>query len=126
MSSKRAMALPNIHNPEDFAELMRRIENLKSDSPRRWGKMTPSQACVHLCDAVRAAMGELSFRWKGNFLTKWVGRTFFLSSRPWPRSLPTAPELMQTRPHEDFEVNRRMLMETLRRAVQKGTEGDWG
>lgn len=120
------MSLPNIHHPKEFAELKKRIENLKSDSPRRWGKMSPSQACVHLHDATRAALGEVTLKMKGNFFMEWIGKTFFISRRNWPKSLPTAPEMLSTPVSEDFEANRRLLLETLERAVIKGKTTDWG
>jgi hypothetical protein len=72
-------------------------------------------------------MGETTVSMKGNFILQWIGRTFFLTARPWPKSLPTAPEFIVKSPPGEFERNRDLLIESLERAVQKGkTDEPWG
>lgn len=40
------------------AELIRRLQALRPDSERRWGRMTPPQMVCHLADACRMALGQ--------------------------------------------------------------------
>ena len=90
----------------DKAEILRRLQNLRLDSPRRWGRMTAHQTVCHLADANRVALGQMSVSmytpWWSRTLVKWVALRVPL---PWPSGIPTRPELDQasgagTRPAE--------------------------
>jgi hypothetical protein len=44
---------------EDAREVVRRIQTLRPDSQRRWGRMSAHQMVCHLSDSCRMAAGEL-------------------------------------------------------------------
>ncbi len=44
---------------EDAREIVRRLQALRPDSPRQWGRMSAHQMVCHLNDACRMATGEL-------------------------------------------------------------------
>lgn len=41
-----------------LAEIQQRLEQLRPDSERLWGKMTPAQMLAHCNEAIRMAEGE--------------------------------------------------------------------
>ena len=50
--------MKNLFDREQAAELTERIERLRPDSPRQWGKMTPAQAMAHCAAAMEWAVGD--------------------------------------------------------------------
>jgi hypothetical protein len=81
----------------DKVEILRRLETVRSDSARRWGRMSAHQMVCHLADAFRVAIGELAVSravtlgWRA---AKWPA---LYAPLPWPPGIPTRPELDQTR-----------------------------
>jgi hypothetical protein len=80
----------------DKAEVLQRIAALRSNSARRWGRMTPHQMVCHLMDAYRLMTGERpARRIRGPIpgpVVKWIALYVPLA---WPRGIPTAPEADQ-------------------------------
>jgi len=78
------------------AEITQRIQTVRPDSPRAWGKMTPNQMICHLADSFRGTMGEKPVSMRTNLfrstVMKWGGLYLPL---PWPHGLPTMPEMDQ-------------------------------
>jgi len=107
----------NLSVGKDKAEICTRLDTIRFDSARRWGKMTPHQMICHLCDAFRGPLGERSIApvmgVRGRTLLRW----FALSTPiPWPHGLTTTPEVNQqiggTSPVEfgtDVQELRRLL-----------------
>ena len=85
-------------NPADTSSLIRRLHNLRSDSRRRWGRMSAHQVVCHLADSKRVALGQITVStytpWWARTLLKWVALGIPL---PWPSGIPTRPELDQVR-----------------------------
>lgn len=81
------------------AEALRaRLHRLRPDSPRRWGKMTPHQAVVHLIDSFRVGFGEMELTAPPLGLLKYPMRfAAFTLPIPWPKGAKTAPELDQAK-----------------------------
>lgn len=80
----------------DKADILRRLQNLRLDSPRRWGRMTAHQMVCHLADNTRVALGQMSV----SVYTPWWARTLVKSIAlrvpvPWPSGISTRPELDQ-------------------------------
>jgi hypothetical protein len=82
----------------DYRELLHRLERLRPDSVRRWGRMTPHQMICHLNDGFRMSLGERPVSslggWKGLMYrtTKWMP---LYAPVPWPSGVMTRPELAQ-------------------------------
>ena len=85
-------------NPADTSSLIRRLQNLRPDSRRRWGRMTVHQMVCHLADSTRVALGQMTV----SSHTPWWARTLLKFTAlelplPWPPGIPTRPELDQVR-----------------------------
>lgn len=101
-------------------ELLQRLQHLRPDSCRLWGKMNAHQMVCHLNDSFGLAMGEKSASEEITFLNRTVIRWIALHTpMPWPKGrVPTRPEMDQlgggTRP-VDFGHDTAALAETIRR-----------
>lgn len=114
--------MKNIFNPEDYTEIIGRIEALSPQSTRQWGTMTAPQMLVHCRKVAEAAVGE--FKLRSSFLLRLFGRfikkKMFAAPR-FAKNAPTAPQYKVNAPVEDFETERRRLLEIISR-FQKGPQ----
>ena len=88
--------MKSLANPDDVAALRRRLQLVRGDSPRRWGRMTPPQMICHLRDAFVMGTAERplsSVAHLGNrTVIKWIA---LYSPARWPQGVPTRPEIDQ-------------------------------
>ena len=106
---------------------MARVEALKPDAERRWGRMDAGQMICHLSDAFRWGLGERG----GTEIRMPVPAALarFVALRlplPWPRGAPTMPEMDQRvrgTPPGDFERDRAELVALLHRVRTR--EAGW-
>jgi hypothetical protein len=80
----------------DQAELFARLEQVRPDSARRWGRMSVHQMVCHLADAFRMALGRKAATAPCGLLqrtaVKWVA---LYAPLRWPPGITTSPELDQ-------------------------------
>jgi hypothetical protein len=101
-------------------ELISRIGNVRSDTQRRWGKMTAPQMICHLNDAFLGVMGDKPLEIERGFsiwpILKYVA---LYSPSKWPQGVPTRPEMDQLggggTPPAAFESDVRMLIDSMDR-----------
>jgi hypothetical protein len=103
----------------DAADILRRVEALRADAARRWGRMSPHQMVCHLTDACRMLTGERTTRPVATPLPRPIMRwiALYLPMR-WPAGIQTTPELDQTgggTPPLDFTRDVAELAAQLRR-----------
>ena len=82
----------------DKAEILRRLDALRPDSPRRWGLMSAHQAVCHLADSTRFALGQMGESMKAGLFDRTVIKfvALYLPLR-WPPGIRTVPEVDQVR-----------------------------
>ena len=107
----------SIASPETLHTLITRIQSLRPDSARQWGRMTPAQALCHLTDAFEIATGDRPAKAVDNVLTRTIIKVIAIRTpMPWPKGSPTSPvadaEQQGTRPGE-FDADRQRLIEIL-------------
>jgi len=87
--------------------------------------MTASAMQAHLIAGARMALGTLAVAPKRTLLANPVGRWLAIHSPlPWPKGLPTAPEL-QDPPGANFEAEREELLRLTEALGQRGQELPW-
>ena len=90
--------MKTLANPRDTNELLARLNALRPDSVRRWGRMSAHQMVCHLADFFRMGVGERLVGDETTLLTRTFLRWAVLYVPfPWPESIPTRPELDQER-----------------------------
>ena len=104
----------SLGNATDRRSILERITALQPSNSRNWGRMSVHQMICHLNDAYEVGMGERTASLATGFvqktLMKWGG---LWAPIPWPKGLPTRPEIEQgaggTLPVE-FERDRAQLL----------------
>lgn len=117
------------------AELLRRVDQLRPDRPRQWGRMTAHQAVCHLSDSLKAALGDRPLPAKPFGLQRRLTRFLaFTLPVPWPKGVPTSPGVdaeKEGTPPGDFDADvaeLRTLMERIAETDGRGLPAHhvWG
>lgn len=94
-------------------QLLSRIERLRPDSQRAWGKMDAAQALAHCALGLEAATGDAKlFRSLPARLLGWLFKGMLLNDKPFAKNAPTHPLLVARAP-ADFERERKRLIAAL-------------
>ena len=102
-----------ITNTSAYESIRKRILALNENSTRQWGRMTVHQMLLHCIDALKMTIGELQVADKSNFLTRTIVKKFALGKSKFPKSTPTAPELVKTEVETnaaDIEKDKQILL----------------
>jgi hypothetical protein len=135
--------MKSIQNEADRKAILRRIARVRPDTPRRWGRMSAHGMVCHLTDSFEGCLGERPVADRSTLMGRTVTRWLALSTPvPWPRGVPTTPEVDQERdgtPPGDFEADLARLIEitedfarridpaSLRHPIfGRMTAGEWG
>ncbi len=102
--------------------LLTRIEHVTPSSRALWGKMNAEQMLTHLVQSLRMAVGELQVKSKKLPMRHAPLRQLIVYWLPWPKSAPTAPELIPSN-SETIESCKRELSRLA--DVFASRTGDW-
>jgi hypothetical protein len=78
----------------DRTALVARLGRLTAAAPARWGKFTAPRMLAHVNDALRMAAGTLPASRKRTPLRFPVVKQIGVYVAPWPKGVPTVPELL--------------------------------
>ena len=87
-----------LHDPRARAEISERVQSLRPENPRRWGRMSVDQMVWHLNQALLQSLGQLQAAPRPvplRFLVKPI-----VFNLPWPRGAPTFPEFVAVSAHD--------------------------
>ena len=89
----------SLFDPRGLAAMLVRVDALRPDSVRQWGKMDVAQMLCHCQQPLRVALGELKLR-RGliGILFGRLAKKMLLSPTPWKNGMATAPEFRITDP----------------------------
>ena len=107
------------------AALVARLDRLTADTPARWGKFTAPKMVAHLNQSARMAMGSLAVAPRRSFLTNAFMRWLIIYVAPFPKSAPTAPELLSAGHNAEFDAERAEFHELLRKLLARRYEEAW-
>lgn len=110
-SSKISSTMKTLAEPSIQQEIKQRLQTIRPESQRRWGRMSANQMICHLADSFRRTLGEKdATALPPRKLLKWAALWIPI---PWPHGFKTRPEMDQeiggTRPVE-FENDRKELL----------------
>jgi Protein of unknown function (DUF1569) len=108
-----------IWNATDRQAILYRFGRLSPGSRPKWGSLDAPRMVTHATDAVRASLGEVKLAPLSGPLHYWPINVVVMFYLPWPRSAPTAPELLERKP-----VSWTSELETLESAVSRFVAGD--
>jgi hypothetical protein len=112
-----------LHDPAFRSEIEARLDALRPDAPRKWGKMTPAQMLWHLNQFLSFALGDGKHKRQKSPIPRPIMR-FLLLNMPWPKSAPTHPSAL-ARNDYDFEAERERCKILIDRFVTRPLDGPW-
>jgi Protein of unknown function (DUF1569) len=91
--------MPTIQNAATRASIHARLDRLRPELKPAWGRMSAAQMLAHLTDAFKMAVGELPVAPKNRpIMRTWFFKRLFFTVIPFPKSAPTATELVSRVP----------------------------
>jgi hypothetical protein len=116
--------MKNLFDQARVSELAERLEQLRPDSHRLWGKMTAPQALAHCAVAMEWAVGDAHppRMLIGRLIGGLAKRKTMRNDDPFPRNSPTAPTLLIS-DERDLAVERARLRRLIERFAAAGPEG---
>ena len=105
---------------ENADEIIGRIENLKPNAVKLWGKMDVSQMLAHVQMPIRIAFG--THQPKGSFLLRLIGPLFkskLWDENPYKHSLPTDPTFIMTGSARDFQKEKEALLNLINNFIEE-------
>lgn len=90
----------SLYNARARQELLARLERLTPDATPLWGRMTAPRMLAHLADWMLMAKGELKAAAKNRPLRYPLVKQLVIYWLPFPKGVPTAPELISRKPLE--------------------------
>jgi hypothetical protein len=115
--------MKNLFEPATTEEVKQRMAQLRPDSERQWGKMSPAQALAHCSVGMEVSVG-LKFPSR-NLIGRLIGRRVlktFLAGKPFPRNSPTDKSYV-VKDERDFAAERQRLIEFIDRFAGGGPAG---
>jgi hypothetical protein len=110
-------------------EIRRRLNTIRPDSERRWGRMSAAQMICHLADACRMALGDKAVSPASGPLRQTVVKwTALYLPLPWPPGVLTRPEIDQQRSGTapgDFAADVQQVVVLLERIASRDRRGLW-
>ncbi len=105
--------MQNLFNPDDVHEIINRLDKLKVDAPRQFGRMYSAQMLAHTGNAMEMAMGNINPA--RVFIGRILGPLFkgkYTDEKPFTPGSPTSVEIMVT-DTRDFETEKKRLRELI-------------
>lgn len=92
--------MKTIWRDEDRRELSDRVGRMTSERRAEWGTFTAPKMICHLADSLKMAMGDLAVASKHLPIRYPPLKQLIIYAAPFPKSSPTAPELLARQPRE--------------------------
>jgi len=116
-------------NLDDKQSTLERLAKVQPDVRARWGRMSAHQMLCHLNDAFLAVMGEKYVSPASGPLQRTVVKWIALYAPfPWPRGLPTRPEMDQLiggAAPVDFERDKKAVVTAIERFTSSKRNFEW-
>ena len=114
---------PILHDAQYRASLRARLQALRPDAPRRWGRMHVDQMLWHLNRGLDIALGRVQPEPARAPLPTPLLR-FVVLTLPWPRQVPTMPDMVARERHE-FEAERQRCLALLEHVAATDLDDEW-
>ena len=114
----------SIWNDGAAREIHIRIGRLAPDRKGEWGRMSAPQMVCHLGESLKMALGDLPVASKPSPLRYAPLKQFIVYLAPFPKNVPTAPELL-LRPPGDWAGDVIALLGLVDRVVARGRSAAW-
>jgi hypothetical protein len=115
--------MQSLFDPSTVGNIKGRIDRLRLDSPRQWGRMTPAQALAHCAATMELAVGDQKppRMFVGRLLGPLV-KNKALGPEPMRKNAPTDKRLIVTG-DPGLDAERRRLVDLIDRFWASGADG---
>jgi hypothetical protein len=120
-----AAGAPSLWDVGPRRELLQRLSQLEADAHPRWGRMNAVQMLTHVNDQFRMALGDLSTVPERLPIRHFPLNNLVAYVLPWPKSSPTAPELLARIDHSTWPVEVETFARLLRRFATRPADAPW-
>ena len=117
--------MPSIFDAARQEELVGRVAQLTPETPARWGKFTATKMLTHVNDALRMALADLPVKPRKTPFKNAVMRYLVIRWLPWPKGVPTAPELLARCETGQFDVEKKLFGELVARVGSRKDHTEW-
>ena len=117
--------MKSMWQPDARREVVDRLSRLMPEARPEWGRMSAQQMVCHLSASVQMATGEKTVAPKRMPLRLPVIKQLAVYWLPFPKNLPTAPELVVTATPNAWQKDVDDLRATIDRFVARGPEARW-
>jgi hypothetical protein len=116
--------MTNLYDQTTVTRVKDRIAQLKVNSGRQWGKMSPAQALAHCSEAMLWAVGDARppRMFLGRILGRLIKSKVIAESQPMRKNSPTARTLVIV-DDRDLDVEQKRLCSLIDRFVAAGPAG---
>ena len=112
-----------LHDPEVFTSIRKRIESLRADTQRQWGKMSVDQMLWHVNVSMREAVGDYTPQLKPIPIPKPILRWAVINV-PWGRGARTREDMYTTSQY-DFNAQKSECLLLIDRIVARPLSAEW-
>jgi hypothetical protein len=117
--------MPALHDSAYRDTLRSRLQSLRPDAQRKFGKMTTDQMLWHVACGMELAMGRISTApSKPPVPLPLPVLRFVVINLPWPKGTPTVPVLV-AKDNYDFEVQRTRCLQLIDDMAAKDINEPW-
>lgn len=120
--------MKSLFNEVEYKEIRNRIENLKPDNAKQWGKMTIAQMMAHCSAGIELALGKTPFVDKSNFIMRTLVKKIVINAvkkGDLGKNQKTFPEFVVNEDKE-FDKEKSRLLENLDSFYKFGQQNEIG
>ena len=107
------------------SSVLSRVDKVDADAQRQWGTMTPERMLAHLTESMKMCVGEMTPRPKRVPLRFFPLKQLAIYLMPFPKGLPTAPELVAFSPEAAIEESKDELRRLFTLFAGRRGEKSW-
>lgn len=112
-------------NAADRQAILDRFDRLTPDARPKWGKFDAPRMVAHVTDTVRWSIGELAVvPTRKSPIGFWPVNVLIMFYLPWPKGVPTAPELVERSPSA-WTSELQSLRAAIDRFAARDVNGSW-
>jgi hypothetical protein len=112
-----------LHDPAVRSSIEARLDAIRPDSPRKWGRMSIDQMLWHVNQFLAASVGETTLVTQRSPIPAPIMK-FLVIYVPWPKSAPTNKSAVAGGAH-DLEAERARCKELIAKFVSRPVDGEW-
>lgn len=116
--------MPTVWNEDDRSRLLARMDEVSPPRMPRWGTMNAEQMVKHVTAQLELSLGDLDVEPRSSWLGRWPMRHILIHWAPWPKSAPTAPELIKFS-DAHWDEARAKFKQTFDQVVARGAGGQF-